>query len=235
MCRSPSGSLLPSPTGTGSHRNTRPRVELRFAFVAALLCATTPAAAQARLEATPYIGVYMPIGILIEDLDANNEPHLRVREVGGLLTGGRLGLQLDGLFSIEVGVAQSRTDLEVREPYRTLDYSSRVLLGAVRTPLRLPVGHGVTFHIAPGIAVVSRDGEAWGGYTGTVDIAALGSVGARFAIGRGLAFRVEIEDYLTRAHFNEGLLTETRPKLHHALAWSFGAALTLAGAREPRQ
>lgn len=193
----------------------------------------TPLTAQLRLEATPLVGMYIPLGALVDQTSADGSNVLRKRQVGTLVGGARFGVRTGEHAAIELSLAYSPSMVAVTDAFSTVDRNAGVLFASVRAPFELTAQSAQTdwyFHAGPGVGVVARGGGAWAGYEGVMDPAFVMAGGARLHVKRSrLAFRLEIEDFVTWASFNDGLPSRTQPSVHHDLVWSMGIILPLAG------
>jgi hypothetical protein len=186
----------------------------------------TVEARQARLEFVPQLGMYMPVGLLTHGGDDATGETRRQVGAGGL--GARLALHVVRRFSLEGTVFYSRSLVAVAENSTVEDIPSGVLLASVRSVVR--VGRtqtgGWNVYFAPGVGVIVRHGAAWEGTSGMADGALVVATGARFPVGKsGTAFRVELEDFMSRAQFDPREAGVTKSRIHHDVILSTGFAL----------
>ena len=140
-------------------------------------------------------------------------------------------------LGVEASAAVGRGLVAVRDSTNSVrDIPATFVLSSVKGVLVVNPGvrDGIVLHVATGPAVIARSGRAWAdtrpaGVAPALAIAAGGSA----ALGKHTpwAFRFELEDVITRAQFNVGLATETRPLLHHDLIWSLGFSFPILGRR----
>ena len=77
-----------------------------------------------------------------------------------------------------------------------------------------------SFYFGAGGGFATRSGAVWSYYSGLTSPAAVVSFGVRSPLGFRSVMRVEAVDYISRAHFDKGLPTETAPRWHHDLSFS---------------
>lgn len=192
--------------------------------------AAQPLIAQTAFEATPLVGIYIPLGALVDEgpLDA---PPLRKRHIGTLLIGFRSGARINPHVGVEASIAYTPSMVAVTDARSTVDRGAGVVLANLRAPFSITADSWVgpwQFHVAPGVGLVSRHGEVWSQYDGTTDVAAVLAFGARVGTPESVIhFRLEVEDYITWAQFTRE--TATRSLLHHDLLWSMGIGIPMGG------
>ena len=203
----------------------------RAAIALLFVMAFQPTSATAQqFEFTPNIGMYIPVGLLVEGRDVTDDSFVRRRQLGALIIGARLGTRPTRTFGVETSATYSSTLVAITDRDSTLDIKSNVLLASVRGVARVSgtFARGEWgFYVAPGVGVVRRNGVAWNSTQGTTDGAIVLAAGARLGRLRSAkAFRFGVENYITRADFDHST-TESPPRIHHDVVWSFGIAMPL--------
>ena len=180
------------------------------------------------IEVTPSIGMYIPVGLLVEGHDVTDNSAVRRRQLGALLIGASIGLNTTRTLGIELSGTYSPTMVAITDRDSTLDISAGVLMASLRGVARVSgkFSRGRWgFYVAPGIGVVRRHGVAWSESAGTTDRAVVLAGGARLGkLNSSRAFRFDVTNYITRASF-EHSTERSPPRIHHDVVWSFGVAL----------
>ena len=110
--------------------------------------------------------------------------------------------------------------------------SVRVLYAVTPTPITAPArGHlpNWSFYAGAGVGLVGRSGTVWtmAYKTGLTVPALVLNFGMRAPVSsRGLV-RLEVVDYLSKAHFDEGLPTETVSRSHNDFVVNLGLAFQI--------
>lgn len=168
------------------------------------------------------------MGVLVDGTDPRDNSHFRRRQLGALSTGARLALRANSMFGVESSFMFSPSQVAITDRLHTVDIAGPVALASVRGVFKVngEIAKGRwSFHLAPGIGLVHRYGDAWAGSSSFTDMAYV--VAAGWRLGRlhsSRAFRFDIEDYVTRFSFNHPE-TPTNARLHHDVMWSFGLAI----------
>lgn len=157
----------------------------------------------------------------------------------GFLFGGRLILWSGGKFGLEGSFAYAMTDLEVTvsgsapdlgetfsEPE---DQSGNLWLASLKGLYRFAAGPSapVLFHLGGGLAVLGRGGDAWKETDGTTDMAGVLNLGVTFDAGGRLAIRVDAEDYLYSAKFEDEGQEIGDSKFQNDLVFTGGVVIKL--------
>jgi hypothetical protein len=129
-------------------------------------------------------------------------------------------------FAGRVMYAPSR--VAVIQPGNVVDREASVILANARvlfavTPL--PVGAGApmppwSVYVGAGAGLVSRSGGVWMYASGLTSPALVLNAGVQTPGGARSTLRFDMEDYISRAHFNAGRPDATIPRTHHDLAAS---------------
>ena len=190
-----------------------------IAIIAAILSAPTTGLAQT-VDIGLHAGFYNPFGSV-------TGPPIEKRPlaaVGGgvdavVFTSRRLG------FAGRVMYAPSR--VAVIQPGNVVDRQASVILANARvlfavTPLAV-AGAPIppwSIYIGAGAGLVSRSGGVWMYASGRTSPALVWTVGAQTPGGARYTVRFDMEDYISRAHFNAGLPDATMARMHHDVAFS---------------
>jgi hypothetical protein len=221
---------------------------MRFAvpsFVAVLLVAPLSAVAgqgKGRFELTPYLGMYAPTADLISLSDPGGSGLTFVfSQKSAFSFGGRLGYWISDRAAIEGAFGYTPSDVRLEVPsFASIALGGTVIQGSARVAYRLnPPTARTGFHITGGLAVISRGGQMWdslatGGFVvnGRTDFGAVIGGGVRLPVGKNLALRVDVEDYVHQAKFTldvQGSTADTESQLQNDLVLSVGLAIPLGG------
>ena len=180
--------------------------------------------AEARWEITPQLGMYIPMGLLTTDVGSPNGEFRRQVTAGGL--GARIGMHVARHFALEATAFYSRSMVAVAENSKVVDIPAGVLMTSARAVLKIGGAQGVNWnlHLAPGVGLMIRHGAAWQGTSGVIDPALVLAGGARAPLGKsGMAFRIDLENYMSRAqfHIQETGATESRIQNDFTLTTGF--------------
>lgn len=186
-----------------------------------------------KVEFTPVLGMYTPMGLLVEGRDPVDNSLFRRRQLGALSTGARIGLRTSNMFGIESSFMISPSQVAITDRTRTTDIAGPVALASIRGVFKVngELGQGAwSFHLAPGLGVVHRYGSAWQSSSSQTDRAYVLAAGWRLGrLHSDRAFRFDVEDYVTRFSFNNSDTQPTSARLHHDVMWSFGLAIPVKG------
>ena len=180
-----------------------------------------PAAAFAQLELVPRIGMFNPVGSLVSE-GSLNEKH----QGAAILLGGTVRFRADKRLSLEANVTFSPSPAAVTDSFGTTDLTGSAFLADARLIVAVtPITSLWSMYVGAGAGVVSRGGSAWRYNSGVTVPAFVATIGTRTPL-YGLrvrrpyppprvVMRLELSDYVSRAQFDKGLPTETRPLTHH--------------------
>ncbi len=191
------------------------------------LVAAAPHPARAQVEITPAMGIYWPVGLLVDGDIANGGEERR--QVAAGLVGVRMGVWPGRRLGLEGGIAFSPSQVAVTRSTGTEDVTGGVLLMHARAVASLsPPAAPWAFHLGAGVGLVHRSGSAWQTTLGgTAPALALG-FGARSRMRRSnLALRLELEDYILFNQFDQGLPNTTGARIHHDFVWSMGLTVPI--------
>jgi hypothetical protein len=164
--------------------------------VAAIVLAAVaaPAAAQAKLELTPFFGSYYAAMPLSNDL-LDDGSNIKVKQIPGAEVGGRLTYWLASGVGFEVAGGYGFSGIRVYDPASqgagfSLDGTLTTVTG--RVLYRLPRSN---FHLLGGAGTIIRGGDAWDGLDKLNTITGVAGFGVRAAITPKLALDVKLEGY----------------------------------------
>ena len=189
-----------------------------LAALSALAVGARPEAVMAQgVSLTPFVGYYAPLG------DVLDEGGTTLATQGALTFGGRLTVGTPGPGAFEGALAYSSAGVESggREEAGTL----RVL--RARALYRLgSLGPSGSLHAGAGLAYLKRGGDFWDafedlGVEGIDDFGGTLGLGAKFGLGSSMAIRVDLEDFIYSAKFNDAD-EESDSKLQNDLLLSAG-------------
>jgi opacity protein-like surface antigen len=194
----------------------------RILCVGALLAMTSvaPAAAQqVMIEINPFGGLYLPTTDVIEFdsviLDLPSEEMATAKQKTAAAFGGRITIWLQQAFAIEGGFAYALSDGDVELNGQDLCDTSfdgdaivcdaNVWFGSLKGLYRFAPQAGANWaiHLGAGPAVISRGGDAFEDADGKTDIGGVLNVGASFDLTPQVAIRLDAEDYLYSAKFED--------------------------------
>jgi len=208
---------------------------VRLVLVSLALCSVPlprPAAAQtditpARIEITPTIGMYVPVGVLIKG-DVANGGETRQQVAAGLI-GFRIAAWPTRRLGLEGGVTFSPSQVAVSSSTGTTDVTGSVVLANARAVVALsPRAALWAFHVGAGAGVVRRAGSAWQTTFGGTAPALVLAFGARSRMRRSaVAMRLELEDYILFDQFDQGAPNQTGARVHHDITWSLGVTVPI--------
>jgi opacity protein-like surface antigen len=191
---------------------------LALAALGALALGARPDAAAAQgFSVTPFVGYYAPLSNVID------EDGLELGSQTALTFGGRLGMQTTGPWGFEAALAYTTSGVESGGA----EVDGNLMLMSVRALRTIgSLGPSGSLHLGAGLAYVMRGGDAWdalddGGVEGINDFGGTLGLGARFSLSPMLNLRVDLEDYIYSAKFNDSS-TETEGKLQNDLLLSVG-------------
>jgi hypothetical protein len=182
------------------------------------------------LKFSPTLSLSLPFGGPFID-----EASLHKQQVTSALLSLRLGYNITPAFGLEAGVAAGRGLVAVRDSSNSVhDIPANLFLSNLKGVLTVNprVRNGIHMHVASGLGLIGRWGRAWRDTRPSAIVPAwvIGFGGNARLTQRGpVEFRFELEDYVSRAQFNIGLPTETRPLLHHDIVWSLGVSFPIMG------
>jgi hypothetical protein len=195
---------------------------LAFAVMTTLTTTSPPASAQV-IEITPFIGAFLPIADLVEEdeFTAGHKP--------GVAGGVRLAYQTAGPFAIAASTMYASSALEIDDAGDVLDTAGHVLALAGTVRYRLTATQsGIQPHIAGGVAVLMRGGEAYDEFewSGTTHVGGVVGVGVGMPLGQRFRLAVDLEDFISSASVQEGSQT-SQARLQNDFVLSVGLIIAL--------
>jgi hypothetical protein len=213
-------------------------------FVALLVITPLAAAAgqgKGRVELTPYLGMYLPVADIIQQSDPGSGVSLSFKQKSALSFGGRLTYGLSDRAALEGGFGYTSSDVKLElSGLGSAALGGTVMTASARVLYRLNQPSAPTgWHLIGGVAMISRGGDIWdqlesGGVRvdGRTDFGAVIGGGVRLPMGRRLALRIDVEDYVHQAKFtiDDGVTPlDTESQLQNDLVISVGLAIQLGG------
>lgn len=198
------------------------------------LALTWPLSALAQVHVTPSIGMYLPFsGPLIEQPSPDGRPTLRKAQVPRPVFTARAAKWLSPHLALEGSLGYSPALVAVRsDAGQVRDVSAGLMLASARTVLRLTGGPNRVFslHLTSGLGYVHRIGDAWEDTPAHPAFGVVLGGGAQAPLGfrNRLAFRIEVEDFLSWAEF-EGLPWQAPARLYHDMVLSWGVVVPIGG------
>jgi hypothetical protein len=212
------------------------RSAFRCAFIGAAFVLGSAAHSTAQIQFSPSFGVYIPHGVpLLDQRGAAGEESLRKQAVGAPVFTTRASTPLSSLLGIEAALSYSPGLIAVHSTGgRVDDISAGLVLASVRTIFRLTPESTTKFsiHAVSGVGMVTRIGSAWSDTPTNPAFALVLGAGAKAPLtnkGNGVAFRVDLEDYLSWAQFELEDGTRTKAHPYHDLVWSIGLSIPVSG------
>jgi hypothetical protein len=187
------------------------------AGVALALAAQSGSAAAQGVSITPFIGYYAPLGDVIDEGGST------VSTQAALAFGGRLTLDVPGPLGVEASVAYAGAGVESGGS----EGDANVMVLSARALFQLAsLGPMASLHAGAGLAYVMRGGDVWDeaedfGVDGINDFGGTLGLGAKFGLGPMFSIRVDLEDFIYSAKF-EDTVSETEGKLQNDLLLSAG-------------
>ena len=220
----------------------RPSIRTLVAVLALAPFATLAGQGKGRIELTPFLGMYLPVADLINLSDPSGSGLTLVfSQKSAFSVGGRVGYGISDRAALEGAFGYTASDVKVEVGgFGSVALGGRVMQGSARVRYRLNAPASPTgWHLIGGLAMISRGGEVWdsletGGVRvgGLTDYGAVIGGGVALPIGKGLALRIDVEDYIHQAKFTldaQGSQQDTESQLQNDLVLSVGLAIQLGG------
>ncbi len=192
-----------------------------------------------QVDAALKLGFYAPFGNVVEQgSKADPNTHYVQRLQATTAIGANVVVWTSGRLGIEGSIGYTPSNVAVEDSVSTRDERSSLVLAAVRviyafTPMYFGArpGHREwdipwSFYVGAGVGLANRSGEVWTSMyaSGFTSPALTLDVGVRTALGARVIFRMDLEDYVSRAQFDKGLPTETVAQLHNDAMFSASLA-----------
>lgn len=191
--------------------------------------AQRPLAAQGRVEATPFVGLYMPASKIID------EGGVSLKHNTAFVFGARLGVRATDRVTVEGSVGYTPSGVTIAASGISADTSAHVLLASARALFGLGPARSTSWHALAGVTIVDHAGAVYnllqsggGSLSGTTDFGMVVGVGGTFKVGSSLAVRVDAEDNLYSAKFNVGG-ANSQSKFQNDIVASMGLVFRLGG------
>lgn len=171
--------------------------------------------------------MYVPLGSLVKEGSLGSPRGLSEKNLGvTLMFGGEAVFRVTQRLSVAASVMFGPSPTAVTDSTGTSDRSSVVLLSAVRLIQQVrPAKAMWSMYFGAGAGVVSRGGTVWQYYSGPTAPLVVASFGVGTPLyGLGVqkpyppprvVMRAEAADYVSRAQFDKGLVTQTTARWHH--------------------
>jgi hypothetical protein len=220
----------------------RPRIRSLVAVLALAPCAALAGQAKGRIELTPFVGMYAPVADIIQLSDPSGSGlTLTFSQKSAFTFGVRLGYGISDRAALEGAFGYTASDVKVEiGGFGSVALGGTVMQGSARVRYRLNAPTSATgWHLIGGLAMISRGGEVWdslqtGGLSvdGRTDVGAVIGGGVTLPVGKKLALRIDVEDYIHQAKFTlnaQGTQQDTESQLQNDLVLSVGLAIQLGG------
>ncbi len=173
------------------------RLSLAAALIGAL---AAPLHAQVNVGLSGFVGGYLPMGDLFDELRLAGRLIANVGHDPGPLLGGRLSVSLSRFaVEAEAGYAFSDVDLPSAVVNLGLDNGASVFLGSLNVHYEIfqaPFSP-LSIYVSGGGGVVSHSGDFFDMFDGTTDVAGILGVGLRYGLGRAMQLRFDVRDYIS--------------------------------------
>jgi hypothetical protein len=182
----------------------------------------TPVQAQSQIDFTPHLGMYFPLNPVVEEAPQE----LMMRQLTAVVLGGRLAVHASRRWLLEGTVNYTPSSVAVSENNQTVDISAGLLLASARASFRLGRLKPKTpeLQFGAGVGLINRFGSAWQSRSGTLDPAGVIAIAGRYPFSKHMPInvRVEIENYISRAHFQTADGSMSTARRNHDTIWSVG-------------
>jgi hypothetical protein len=204
-------------------------------LIAALLLAPAIASvgfAQITFSVNPNVGMYIPHGAALLEIPNHLSEVQSKKPVGGPVFTTRLAAWLTPNLGIEGSLGYSPAYIAVKTHNGVVDDQRQaLLLTSIRSVYRFPAEEikRLGFQVGTGIGLVSRSGDAWSDTPTDPAFAFVLAAGVRAQLSprKPLAFRMELEDYISWAQFQLDSGAYTRGRAYHDLVWSLGVVMPI--------
>lgn len=221
-------SLLQQPGEAAMRRNRHQSLVVLILVGAGLASVGSPSrlAAQAKLEFTPFAGLYIPTANVID------QSGVTLKQKTTVAFGGRVAVWVSERIGVEGSFGFAPSGVKAETPLGSADTSASIVMASGRVLIGLPSSGNTSYHLIVGGGIVSHGGAGYEGATGKTDIGGVVGAGARIKVGPSLRLRLDLEDNLFSAKFKEPISgLETDSKFQNDLVISLGLAIPLGGGR----
>jgi hypothetical protein len=223
----------------GAEYRRRPLRALMRAITIGVALGAVPLclAAQAKIEFTPFVGLYLPTADLFEIRDflvAGDK--VTGKQKTTVVFGGRLGMWATNRIAVEgsFGYAPSKGEATYTDPSNVTsrsDTAGHVILASGRVLVGFgPTGGNTWWHLILGGGIVAHGGPAYDGASGTTDLGGIAGIGARVKVRGSMAVRLDVEDNLFSAKFRDDASgVEPPSRFQNDIVILVGLAVPLGG------
>jgi len=219
----------------------RPAIRSFVAVLALSPFAAVVGQGKGQIELTPFVGMYLPLADIIKESDPGSGLSVVFSQKSAFSLGGRLGFGISDRAALEGAFSYTASDVKVEIPgIGGTAISGTVVAGSARVLYRLNSPASRTgYHLIGGLAMISRGGDVWSQIEssgtrvdGRTDFGAVIGGGVKLPVGRGLALRIDLEDYVHQAKFtlDDGVAAlDSESQLQNDLMLSVGLGIQLGG------
>jgi len=172
----------------------KPVVQRMAVAALALAAVAAPAAAQAKLELTPFFSSYYAVSPMSDDI-LDDGSNIKVKQIPAAGLGGRLTYWTAGGLGLEAAGGYLFSGIRVYDETSAgagFSLNGNMTQVTGRVLYRLPRSN---FHLLGGAGAVMRSGDAWEGLESLTTIAGVAGFGVRAAVTPKLALDVKLEGY----------------------------------------
>jgi hypothetical protein len=196
---------------------------------------TTAAAtgfAQVTFTVNPNVGMYIPHGGLLFEAPSHLSPLESKKPVGGAVFTTRVAAWVTPHLGFEGSLSYTGALIAVKSHEGNVeDMRQTLILSSIRSVYRFP-GDKIArlgFQVGSGLGLVNRSGKAWANTpTGpAMAFVVSGGVRAQLSPKKPIAFRMELEDYISWAQFKLDSGAYTRGRAYHDLVYSLGVMIPM--------
>jgi len=203
--------------------------KVAVSLVVGLLLTSAASSGQAQItfNINPNVGLYVPHGALLFEAPANLSTFESKKPVGGPVFTARAAVWVTPHLGFEGSLGYSPAFIAVKSHAGAVeDIRQTLVLSSIRSVYRFPGDQikRLGFQVGTGVGVVNRSGKAWTNTpTGPAFAFVLsGGVRAQLSPKNPLAFRMELEDYISWAQFKLDSGAYTQGRAYHDLVYSLG-------------
>lgn len=219
----------------------RPAVRLLVAVLTLAPLGAVAGQGKGRVELTPFFGMYLPVADLLKESDPGSGLSVVFSQKSAFSFGGRIGFGVSDRVALEAAIGYTPSEVKVEVPgFGSASDGGTVLAASGRVRYRLNSAAAQTgWHLVGGLAVISRSGDLWDLFEsqgtaveGRTDFGLVVGAGVMLPVGRGLALRFDLEDYIHQAKFtlDDGTTAvDSESQLQNDLVLSAGLAILLGG------
>jgi hypothetical protein len=201
-----------------------------------LTSAASSGLAQITFSINPNVGLYVPHGALLFEAPSHLSPLESKKPVGGPVFTTRVAAWLTPHLGLEGTIAYSPAYIAVKSHDGDVeDLRQTLVLSSIRSVYRFPGDRirRLGFQVGSGLGIVTRSGKAWANTPTDPALAFVLSAGVRAQLSpkKPLAFRMELEDYISWAQFKLDSGAYTQGRAYHDLVYSLGLVFPVGTGR----